>query len=102
LIQDEKFQKAAEIFLKPDVKFRKNNAKQKCKQNETIMQSYAIILNYNYNDFNIVWDKCKILLYRNSRAYMVNQQKPIKLRLGINFTIFKPKPLDEGSMDLSF
>jgi hypothetical protein len=66
------------------------------------MPSYEIILKYNYNEFSIVWDKCKKLVYRNSRAYMDKQQKPIKLRLGIKFTIFKPKPLDEGSMDMSF
>jgi hypothetical protein len=63
------------------------------------MPSYEIIINRNHNEFSKVWNECKRPLYRNSRAYMEKQQKPVKLRIGIEFTIFKHKGADEIDID---
>ena len=30
-------------------------------------------------------------LYRHSRSYMEQQQTPLKLRVGVEFTVFRPK-----------
>jgi hypothetical protein len=56
-------------------------------ENETIMPSYEIIINRKYTEFSKVWNECKILVHRNYRAYMEQQQKPVKLRLGVELTI---------------
>jgi hypothetical protein len=73
VIVKEVVQQTEKVALKPHVKFVKN-AKQKFPQNETIMPSYEIIINRNYTDFSKVWNECKRLLYRNSRAYMEKHQ----------------------------
>jgi hypothetical protein len=90
LLIDESIQTTEHVALKPHVNFVKNN-KTKYAEHETIMPSYAIINNRKYTEFSKVWNECNILLYRNSRAYMEQQQKPVKLRLGVELTIFRHK-----------
>jgi hypothetical protein len=60
-------------------------------KNETIMPSYEIIIKRNYQEFYTVWNECITLLYRNARHYMEQQQKPLKVRVGVEFTICKVK-----------
>jgi hypothetical protein len=98
VIVKEVVQQTEKVALKPHVKFIKN-AKHCFLKNETIMPSYEIIINRNYNDFSKVWNECKRLLYINSRVYMEKQQKPVKLRIGVEFTIVKHKRADEIDID---
>ena len=71
------------------------------KNEETEMPSYEVIIKQQFiTDFLIVWDMCKIPLYRYARAYIDKKQQPVKFVVGCEFTIFKPKPV--GDMNLSF
>ena len=58
-----------------------------------------IIIKRHTTDFSIVWDECKRSLYRYARSHMEQQQKPLKVRVGCDFTIFKPMPI--GDMNMS-
>ena len=67
---------------------------------ESEMPSYEIIFKHKYiNDFSIVWGICKIPLYRHARKYIDIKQKPFKIVVGCEFTIFKPLPIDDMNMD---
>ena len=87
-------QETEKIALNPHVKFIQN-AKSKFQKNNTIMPSYEIIINRDYNDFTKVWNECIRPLYRHSRDYMEQQQKPLKVRIGVKFTAFRPKTILE-------
>ena len=64
------------------------------------MLSSEIIIKRHTTDCSIVWDGSNIPVYRYARSHMEQQQKPLKVRVGCDFTIFKPKPV--GDMNLSF
>ena len=66
------------------------------------MPSYEIIINRDYNDFTKVWNECKRPLYRHSRDYMEQQQKPLKVRIGVNFTFYRPKTILELDEHINF
>jgi hypothetical protein len=83
-------QQTEKVAFKPQVTFI-NNAKQKFQKNDTIMPSYEIIIKRKYQEFYKVWNECITLLYRHARHYMEQQQKPLKVRVGVEFTIFKVK-----------
>jgi superoxide dismutase len=57
------------------------------------MPSYEIIIKRIHQNFGAVWDECKYLLYRNARHYMEQHQKPLKVRIGTELTIYKWKEL---------
>jgi hypothetical protein len=89
------------LKFKPDIKTNKKN-KLNPIPTEMIMPSYEIIIKHNYTEFNDVWNESKKLLYRNARAYMEQQQKPLKVRIGVEFTIWRQKPLEDGNMRMDF
>jgi hypothetical protein len=71
----------------------------KTKKTNTIVPSYEIIIKRKYTEFDKVWDECKRLLYKHSRDCMEKLQKTIKLRLGVDFAIFKLKPYNPDDID---
>ena len=66
------------------------------------MPSYEIIINRNYNEFSDVWNECKIPLYRHSRTYMEQHQRPLKIKVGDEFTAYRPKPTAESDNNIEF
>ena len=64
------------------------------------MPSFEIIIKRYTTDCPIVWDECKRPLYRYARSHMENQQKPLKVRVGCEFTSFKPMPIGDPNMSL--
>ena len=58
-----------------------------------------IIIKRHTTDCSIVWDECKLSLYRYARSQMEQQQKPLKVRVGCDFTFLKPMPI--GDMNMS-
>ena len=66
------------------------------------MPSYDVILKQDTVDSSIVWDECKRPLYRYGRRHMENQQKPLKVRVGCDFTIFKPMPIGDMNIYIYF
>jgi hypothetical protein len=92
------YKKTEKVVFKPLVKFKANNI-EKYKKTNTIMPSYEIIIKRNYTEFDKVWDECKRLLYKHSRDCMEKLQKTIKLRLGVDFAIFKLKPYNPDDID---
>ena len=66
------------------------------------MPSYDVILKQDTVDSSIVWDECKRPLYRYARHHMENQQKPLKVRVGCDFTIFKPMPIGDMNIFIFF
>ena len=52
------------------------------------MPSYEVILKRKYMQFYDVWNIGKQLVYSNARQYG-KQQKPVKLRIGCEFTSSK-------------
>jgi hypothetical protein len=89
------------LKFKPDIKTNKKN-KLNPLPTEMIMPSYEIIIKNNYFEFEDVWNESYRLLYRNARAYMEQHQKPLKVRIGVDFTIYKPIPLEDGGMSMDF
>ena len=59
------------------------------------MPSYEVILKRDYQHFYKAWDECKQPLYINSRYYIEQQQKPLRVRIGCEFTIYKIKAIHD-------
>ncbi len=64
------------------------------------MLSSEIIIKRHTTDCSIVWDGSNIPVYRYARSHMEKQQKPLKVVVGCDFTICKPKP--KGDMNIEF
>ena len=85
--------KVEQVIYKPDKQTHNNE--------ESEMQSYAVIIKHNYiTDCSIVWDLCKLPLYRHARTYIHTKQKPLNVVVGCEFTTFKPKPIGDMNMSL--
>ena len=53
------------------------------------MPSYEVIINQKYiTEFTIVWNICKIPLYRHARKHIDINQKLIQIVVGCDFTIY--------------
>ena len=65
------------------------------KTHDSMMPSYEVIIKRDTLYFDIAWNACKQPLYKYAKNYMEKQQKPLKLRVGCEFTIIKVKELRE-------
>ena len=71
------------------------------KNAESEMPSYEVIIKHIYStDCSIVWGIRKIPLYRHAGQYTNKKHKPLKVVVGCDFTLFKPKP--RGDMNMFF
>ena len=71
------------------------------KNAESEMPSYEVIIKHIYStDCSIVWGIRKIPLYRHAGQYTNKKRKPLKVVVGCDFTLFKPKP--RGDMNMFF
>ena len=62
------------------------------------MPSYEIIIKRNYVEFYKVWDEYKQPLFRYATKYMEKRQKPLKIRVGCEFAIFKVRESYDNDM----
>ena len=84
--------KVEQVLNKPD---------EQIQNEESEMPSYEVIIKHkDLTVCSIVWGICKIPLYRYARQYINNTQKPLKVVVGCDFTMFKPKP--RGDMNMAF
>ena len=54
-----------------------------------------ITLIRDYVDYNLVWHVCYPQLYKNAIIYMNYIKKPLMVRIGCEFTIYKLKEIHE-------
>ena len=59
------------------------------------MPSYIVRIRRHYQYYDLAWDACYRQLYRNTINNMEHTGKQILIRLGCQFTIYKPKNIHE-------